>query len=174
MRKDTISDLINVALDDSHLSKLRTVRVEDDEHLDDLYNLIRNYSFKPFSKQLLRKLYKKPGSEICLEILYGTLGDGMEGYYEMEAKASVMAIRSKKANALTVLRFAHDPWFSTEVAATWADYRINSYLSRRKSIRKVNWYVDEKNLALQVALRKLDYIAQSLDNNPEELVFVKE
>ena len=174
MQKDNITSLIDAAIDDNHHSTLRTVKVVDEEHVEDIYRLIRNYSVRPFSKELLTKLHNKPGSEVCMEILYGTLGEGMEGYYELEAKASVLALRNRKSNSLTVLRFSHDPWFEPEVAVAWANYRINKFVERRKGIQKIHWYVDEKNLSLQIILRKLDYIAQSIDNNPEELVFIKE
>jgi len=172
MHQNVTNNLIKYALDDSHLSHLRTVKVCEKEHVDDLYTLIRNYSYKPFSKALLKKLVKKSESEICLELLYGTLGEGSEGFYELEPKACIIAARSKNVN-LTVLRFAHDPWFDAKVATVWANYRIEQYMKRRKSIKKMCWFVDEKNLELQTTLRELHYTAKSIDEQ-NDLVFIKE
>ena len=166
-------------MDLTKLQYLSTDEVKTKEDVGTATRLSIYYNYVPMLGKKLEKLISSDWWSSC-ELLSDIIQDPKSGEEWREAVATLILTEvnlRKRSNRplsdLFVECFAHSQWYDPEIAVRWADHRISQAIHRLNRIDKVLWYVDERNVPLQVELRNIGWKITNYDSTKEIMVFSK-
>lgn len=167
-------------MDLKNLTNLQTELIVNDKDVNEAYRLGRLYCYLPITRKGIKDTlladYWSMGELLTDMVLNPKTGTWLRQYVAFVLFAEARNAQNEKRMLVTC--FAHTPWYDTEVAARWADYRVSKALEEHKELSRTIWLVDENNVDLQIALRELGYKADGhidleIKDDYKKVIFIK-
>lgn len=159
--------------------RLQTEEVRTKDDVSIAAKLSKNYHREPYRARELDKIINSDW-EHAAELLTDVVKVGKHNYDQRAPVAFLLLteVNFKKASSairsdLNVSCFCTEPFYDIEVAVKWADYRVRRFFEYLGRCNRIIWSVDERDVPLQLQLKKKDYKVLKYHQDVEKILFCK-